>query len=203
MTAQAPDFVTFEGVEYAIAGVEGRGLCDPASLSLVTPMISTACWRGHVDYYTVAHGRLVLTSMLLGSMATHQGQALEPGLSVAGGQVVPVDRSWGAAWRITGWNVAVPFTGTLLAGRDLVPETYVHMGFHPAWRYRTVWEFAVDDGVVSAALDRSDAAAAAREGILTGERADPDRAPSRISWIRRAFSLDLRRSSLDDDASHR
>ncbi len=201
MTAQAPDFVIFEGAEYAIAGVDGRGLFDPAPLSLATPMISTACWRGHVDYYTVAAGRLTLTSVLLGSMATFEGRALERGMSVAGGRLEPVDGSWGAAWQITGCDLAVPFTGTLLVGLDLVPETYVHMGFHPAWRYRTVWEFAVDQGAVSAAIDRSDAAAAAREGILTGERADPDRAPSRKGWIRRAFSLDLRRSALDDDGT--
>lgn len=200
MTAQAPDFVTFEGTEYAIAGIDGQGLFDPESVSLATPMISTACWRGHIDYYTVAEGRLRLTSVALGSMATFEGRALEQGMSVAGGQVVPADRSWGAAWQITGWELAVPFTGTLLVGRDFVQETYVHMGFNPAWRFRTVWEFAVDEGVVSAALDRSDAAAAAREAILTGELADPDRAPSTTSWIRRAFSLDLRRSALDDEA---
>lgn len=157
MTAQAPDFVTVEGVEYAICGIDGQGLFNPWSISLAAPMISTACRRGHIDRYTVADGRLRLSAVAVGSMATHEGRALEEGMSVAGGRVVPVEGWWGAIWQIIGWDLAVPFTGTLLAGRDLVPDPAVPPRSHPAVRYRTVWEFAFDEGRLSAALDRSDA----------------------------------------------
>ena len=34
----------------------------------------------------------------------------------------------------------VPFTGGLLLTRDFIEELYVHMGFHPAWKYREVHE---------------------------------------------------------------
>ncbi len=29
----------------------------------------------------------------------------------------------------------VPFTGALLLGERFITSTYVHMGFHPAWKF--------------------------------------------------------------------
>ena len=53
-------------------------------------------------------------------------------------------------------NVAVDFTGGLLATGDFIQDLYVHMGFHPAWKYKTVFEVIFSHGNVIETRNVSD-----------------------------------------------
>jgi hypothetical protein len=71
--------------------------------------------------------------------------------------------------------VRVPFSGGLLLGQGFIRTTYVHMGFHPAWKFEKVAELLLEHGGVTSTLDRSaelapcaGASAVVRNPIQTG-----------------------------------
>lgn len=83
---------------------------------------------------------------------------------------------------------------TLLLGRGFIRSTYVHMGFHPVWKFAKVIELLLREGAVTDSLDRSAELAAFRQRIANGEAADPDGPRGGADWVRRTFSLDYSRS---------
>jgi hypothetical protein len=143
MTAQFSDVVLYEKRRYALAGISGSGLFDPSEHDIRVRMISTACWRGYLCEYTVEDNQLFLTALQLG--------AAQPPEEVFGAHVQP-----GATAVYRPIRVRQPFTGGLLLGAGFIEELYVHMGFHPAWKYKTVLELTFDDGRLDAAHDRSE-----------------------------------------------
>jgi hypothetical protein len=194
MTAQVPDTVLLDGERLVIAGVSGHGLFRPEDHHLRPAMIHTACWRGYVCQYVVANGRLVLGELHLGSGSEIDGQGIGPGTRLLGGSAARqgIADGGGYVYRSLGWPV--PFTGGLLLGADFVRSTYVHMGFHPAWKFGRVIELVVEHGVVQAGHDRSAAVAERRRAIEAGELADPDGSPGGMAWIERTFTLDYSRT---------
>ncbi len=52
-------------------------------------------------------------------------------------------------------NLPLPFSGGFLIARDFIRELYVHMGFHPAWKFREVWELLFDNGILKESQDVS------------------------------------------------
>jgi hypothetical protein len=194
VTAQVPDTVLLDGEQFAIAGVSGHGLFEPEEHHLRPAMISTACWRGYVCQYAVAGGRLVLDELHLGSGSEIDGQEIGPGTPLLGGSAARqgIPDGGGYVYRNLGWPA--PFTGGLLLGADFVRSTYVHMGFHPAWKFGRVIELLVERGSVQAAHDRSAVVAGRRRAIEAGELADPDGSPGGIDWIERTFTLDYTRT---------
>ena len=60
------------------------------------------------------------------------------------------------------------FSGTLTLGADFVWSTYVHMGFHPPWKYRVVWDLTFEAGKLVAENDRSADMARMREAEASG-----------------------------------
>jgi hypothetical protein len=88
-------------------------------------------------------------------------------------------------------EVPVSFTGGLLLGRDFIRDLYVHMGFHPGWKYREVHELVFEQGRLREAFDRSAAMEAIR-GSLKPTDLRPARDASRAevqAWIEQTFSL--------------
>jgi hypothetical protein len=82
----------------------------------------------------------------------------------------------------------VPFSGGLLLGNDFVKELYVHMGFHPTWKFREVHELIFKEGLLERATDLSKPAADFRKTIAleSFQSADADRIEK---WIEQTFSL--------------
>jgi hypothetical protein len=70
--------------------------------------------------------------------------------------------------------VPVPITGGMLLGHGFISSTYVHMGFHPAWKFETVIELLLEGGVVTGTMDRSDEISVIRQRIEAGAIANPD-----------------------------
>jgi len=77
---------------------------------------------------------------------------------------------------------------------------YVHMGFHPAWKFQEVVELVADRGEVTATRDRSAELAAIRQRIQNGDLPDPDGPRGGKRWIDRTFTLGYDRSIPPDDA---
>jgi hypothetical protein len=171
MTAQMPDLFVWRGHEYALVGIDGGPLFDPADHGLEVRMISTACWRGYICRYAVDGDELVIRGLMVGMDE-------------------PPTELFGAARDSGGWyqpvRVPVPFTGGLLVGDGFVRELYVHMGFHPAWKYRHVHELLFESGRLTAHHDRSAAMAEIR-GSEPQLRPDSHDADETRRWIERTF----------------
>jgi hypothetical protein len=60
-------------------------------------------------------------------------------------------------------NISIPYTGSILLGTDFIRELYVHMGFHPAWKYNTVVELTFENGKLIRESDISEAMARLRQ----------------------------------------
>jgi len=180
MTAQITDLVRYTELDWSLAGVNGEGLFDPAAHGLKVRAASTACYRGFACAYALREGALFLDDL---HVAT-EGEA--PRLLGCAPEQAG-DLGFTARYRKMGHFV--PFTGGLLLGDGFVRELYVHMGFHPAWKYRRVLEVELDEGHVTKLSDCSAAMAEIRTKL--GGRDVPARgAPSAEvrAWIDRAFS---------------
>lgn len=192
MTAQVADTVELEGREYSIAGVRGGPLFDPGQHRIKPGVIGTACWRGYICSYLVDDGLLHLVKLVVGSGTKVAGRTLDAEGRLLGGRLKPAE-SW-TGWEVTGIDLPVPLTGGLLLGRRFIQATYVHMGFHPAWKFAKVIELLADGGKVTATLDRSAEFAAIRRRIQNGEVPHPDGRRGSKRWIDRSFTLDYDRS---------
>jgi hypothetical protein len=194
MTAQMSDRFIYRGEQYALAGVNGEGLFDPKEHGLQPVATCTACWRGFRCIYEVRDGRLLLRALQI-----NHGVKEEEG---AWGRPTDAPELWGREPTSGGEGFSffhsvyenldhvVSFTGGLLLARGFHSEFYVHMGFHPAWKFSEVHELMFEDGRLTEAADRSAEMAKLREGVEgAGECEDP----SRLSeWIKRCFSLEYK-----------
>ena len=85
----------------------------------------------------------------------------------------------------------IPFTGGLLLADGFIEELYVHMGFHPAWKYTTVIEIVCEAGTV---VDKRDVSQRIAE--IRRERLRQPLKPGKIeqeelkSWIESTFRRD-------------
>jgi hypothetical protein len=210
MTAQISDTFRFRDKPRALAGINGSGLFDPAQHGIQPVMISTACWRGYYSAYEVADSALFLTEIHLGlgegdtaAAARGEGPKLfgkvprrytEHGhrTNLRTGEVTT---SWESSdFRVGGLREVVPFTGGLLLGDDFIEEMYVHMGYHPAYKFRVVHELVFDCGRLVEEHDRSAQMAEFRE-MLSSRSLEPGSGASRAEieeWIRRCFSLEYK-----------
>jgi len=59
--------------------------------------------------------------------------------------------------------MSIDFTGEILAADQFIRELYVHMGFHPAWKYETVYELVISHGTILDTKDVSEQMAQLRE----------------------------------------
>lgn len=192
VTAQLSDLVEFLGATYALAGVLGDPLFEPMDVGLKPVMISTACWRGYVCTYSVREDRLILSELLVGGQSELKGKQLTSDTALFG--VAPeLFEPW-RAFKFQNLEVFVPFSGGLLVGGDVIRSHYVHMGFHPAWKFEHVLELLFKDGVVTEWHDRSSKVAQVRHAIEAGEIDDPDGERGGINWVKKTFSLNYNRT---------
>jgi hypothetical protein len=187
MTAQFSDAVVYRGKDYAIAGTNGRGLFDPQEHGMRPVGRCTACWRGFVCSYRVDGGRLLLDRLAIcldGAAPKLFGVEQKE----EGGEI----RLFDAVYE--GLNHPVPYTGGLLLARDFINELYVHMGFHPAWKYREVHELIFESGALKRETDRSAEIAEFRREVADRPK-EPGPGATRQEierWIKRCFSQEYR-----------
>ncbi|MDX2438021.1 MAG: hypothetical protein QNL88_13340 [Acidobacteriota bacterium] len=185
MTAQVPDSVRIDSTNFDICGVRGEGLFDPEIHHIEAAAPDTACWRGFICGYVIANGTLVLDKLELWSEPDrwrHNRQALE---RLFGEDLALDDEHPWIDQR--GLAHLVPFTGGLLLGADFVEELYVHMGFHPAYKYRQVLEVTFETGHL---LSQSDRSIEMEEIRLREGRGDGKRSKDVVAWINDCFRTD-------------
>ncbi|MEV6827907.1 hypothetical protein [Amycolatopsis sp. NPDC051102] len=176
MTTQFSDEVTLGRARFAITAVDGTGLFDPAAHGFTPRPTSTACWRGHIEGYAVAEGRLVLRDLKLGSEDT------PPPF----GGARPRWHDGYDAWHYRKLDIATGFTGRLLLGRGEHEERpYLNMGFRPAWVCTEVRELTFRDGTLLSAEDLS----AELDAVRAVAPAHPEAGEPAGDWIDRTFSL--------------
>ena len=178
MTAQYNDLCFHRGTEFSVAGISGSGLFDPGSVGVKPVGFSSACWRGYIAHYTVNDAKLFLTSLHIG---LPQGQP--PRLF----GVSPASTKW-LGWLYDGFQLPIAFTGGLLLASGFLKELYVHMGFHPPWKYERVSEVLFDAGRMVEEHDRSIQMAAVRTKLSREEKQLHDQSIPR--WIEKCFSRD-------------
>ena len=184
MTAQRPEVVYLSNCRYALCGVNGIGLFDPREEGFDPVALSSACWRGFVSTYRVRRGVLYLDCVGIGL----DPESWETGSSAPelfGAKASKDDDRGFAVFEDLEHEVG--FTGGLLLGRGFIEELYVHMGFHPAYKFRDVVELRFEDGQLVERLDRSEQMEALRNERGRGEW---DGSKSLPEWIDDCFRLD-------------
>jgi hypothetical protein len=193
MTAQFPDLFLFNETEYAIAGIHGDAPFDPTRFGLHPVGCCTACWRGYVCTFTHFQDRLILTRLdvNLGKYREDRSFDVQVGPAINSREpALPVDQ-FGLFNNIyTELDLPLSFSGGLLIARDFIQELYVHMGFHPAWKFQEVWELIFGEGRLIESRNVSQAMADLRARLHSH--------PDDMEWdeneilerIRSAFRLD-------------
>ena len=150
MTAQFSDLFRYQNKEFSLAEVSGGELFKATDFGLFPIPASTACWRGYLAIYTVSASNLVLDTLFIN---LHEGQGLAIN-SVTPAK--PTDRysMFNNVYRDLGYRLQ--YTGSLLLGDEFIRELYVHMGFHPTWKYKTVIELTFENGTLTGEFDRSE-----------------------------------------------
>jgi hypothetical protein len=182
MTAQASDLFEFNTNEYAVAGIKGAPLFDPAGYDLQPAASNSACIRGFLCKYALRDGRLVLYELFL--------NADETPAPIHGCPPMATQGFFDYAYRKM--RLPIPFTGGLLIGRDFLQDLYVRMGFAPAWKFRDVRELLFKAGKLTSARNRSLEMRRFREEMCHPDLGpeNPDSRQSVEAWIKRTFSLE-------------
>lgn len=86
-------------------------------------------------------------------------------------------------------RIPVPFSGGVLACDGFISPLYVHMGFHPAWKFEHAEELIFERGQLVRRADVSRELARVRE-VLTAHPLKPGTKDEVEAWIARTFELD-------------
>jgi hypothetical protein len=192
MTAQFPDQFLINETEYSIAGIHGEPPFDPVKLGMHPISTCTACWRGYVAGFALREDQLVLARLSIQLGKLEEGSAFIPqvGPEINGREpALPVDRHAMFNNVYDPLDLPLQFDGGLLIARDFIQELYVHMGFHPAWKFNEVWELVFDGGHLESAENVSDKVAVLRQK-LNQKSLIPPSGKRQQKWIHDAFRLD-------------
>ncbi len=175
MTAQIHDRFRYQDATYSVSGISERKLLDPSQLDLEPASTQTACWRGYQAVFAISDSRLVLDTLHVNLLRPGAGYIRQEGPPING--VSPTGPDGEDDWfnnHYVGICYHLDYTGGLLLADGFIWELYVHMGFHPAWKYEKVIELIFDNGVLEHEFDRSERMARTRQLILDSRR-DGDR----------------------------
>lgn len=170
MTAQWDDLFRYRNTKYSLAGISEGELVDLSLLDLQPTEVCTGCWRGYQAIFTVVQSRLVLDALyvnLMGPGEGREGYRDEVGPVING--VTPSPRSLKQLLfsnYYEGLNYHLEYSGGLLLADGFIDSLYVHMGFHPAWKYENVIELIFEGGILKQEFDRSERMAAIREMVV-------------------------------------
>lgn len=194
MTAQIPDTFLLDDSVFSLVGINGNGLFDPERFGILPIGTCSACWRGHTCSYSLRNDALLLDQLCL-TLGHFDGAdfVAEVGPVING---VEASRSTHAQSIFNNMynnlNLSIDFTGGLLVGREFIEELYVHMGFHPAWKYREVFELLFEKGNLKEKRNVSKAMQELREKMVNYPMEPEYKASEEEvkSWIESTFRLD-------------
>ena len=197
MTAQLNDTFRYHGREYAVAGISEGELFDPALLDLRPAATCTACWRGYQAVFGLSGARLVLDALHVNLLMPGQGYQRQEGPEING--VKPTGPREKHDWfnnHYEGIGYHLEYAGGLLLADGFIQELYVHMGFHPAWKYERVVELVFESGVLKREFDRSEQMAELRARVADSRPAGGDghklTRDEIVEFVERAFDRTYR-----------
>ncbi len=192
MTAQINDWFHLEGTDYSLAGISEGDLFDPSHLGLKPTGTSTACYRGYQAVFGIDCNRLVLKTLHVNLTRNTKSYWRIPGPEING--VTPSDAEDEDDWfnnHYNDINYHLEYSGGLLIANGFIRDLYVHMGFHPAWKYKCVRELLFDNGHLTSNIDHSKQMAKVRQSFLAShENSESSHMPSQKEieqFIERAF----------------
>lgn len=164
MTAQATDTFIYKRQDHELIGLKGAGLFSPDDFGMIPEMLHTACYRGFICTYKTVRNRLCLHELVIreanGNYRPINGvppekQYVEEVSKMIGpeGGGEHEDQVYTATYHDL--KMPIPFTGKLRLARGFIREFYIHMGYQKPSAYRTVYDFAVEDGKILEVKDRS------------------------------------------------
>lgn len=185
MTAQMSDSFRMDDRKLSVVGVNGSGLFNPSDYNMQPLPRITSCWRGYVCIYKTIQDELCLDSLSVN--LDHAGPAING--------IDPVF-SHQAMFNNTYNDLHLPmdFTGGMLIAQGFIQQLYVHMGFHPAWKYESVFELSISHGHVLEIKDVSQEMAELRDK-MTQKPLQPGRDASKSEierWIESTFKRNYR-----------
>lgn len=175
MTAQIDDMFRYRGADYSVSGISEGELFDPSLLDLQPAGTCTACWRGYQAIFTVSESRLVLDTLHVNLFTAGEGYERQEGPPING--VSPTGPRGEHDWfnnNYTGLDYHLEYDGGLLLADGFIDDLYVHMGFHPAWKYTTVIELIFANGILQQEFDRSERMAEVRQKIIDSPKDNAD-----------------------------
>lgn len=191
MTAQVSDLFMFQGRSFDLAGISEGDIFSPELLGIHPVGASTACYRGYQAVFAVRGFRLVLKT-LYASLYAEGPERYTPLIGPPINGVIPVSGEEHDQFNNIYKNVRypLPYSGGVLIAAAFINDLYEHMGFHPPWKYRDVWELVFEDGGLTKAIDCSKRMAEARERILSmrqDDSATEDQTNALYAWIEKSF----------------
>lgn len=196
MTAQVQDSVYYLGEEHHLATFSGGEPFCPLDAGYRPVMASTACWRGYVCSYEVKDDQLRLRELWI----SHQpGDApitrRQQPPDLHGTRADRNEKSYVGEWHFTDVGLPLNYSGGLVIGREFIPALYVHMGFHPAWKYQHVRELVFEQGRLIEARDASNEMAQLRTRVQNELKPNSKAMRPEIeSWIADCFSRDYKKA---------
>lgn len=185
MTAQMVDSFLLEEQKFSMVGVNGSGLFNPLSYNMQPLPRITSCWRGYVCTYRTLHHKVVLDTLLVN--IDHEGPSISSIHPLFSNQSM-FNNTY------NNLNLPMDFTGGILIAQGFIQQLYVHMGFHPAWKYETVCELSISHGDVMETKDIS-AQMADLRNKMTRQPLAPDAGASKQeieNWIASTFKRNYR-----------
>jgi hypothetical protein len=196
MTAQIPDTILIDEKGFSIVGVNGDELFTPQSVGITPVAVMSTCWRGYICEYKIIDNKLILNRLQLSfgldDMSEEERKFVHQKSPPING-VSPTGTHPAFSNIYEGLNLEIHFTGGILAGDGFIKQLYVHMGFHPAWKYQTVFELIFENGNVQEIRNVSAQVEQIRSR-MTEQPFEPDILKSNEqeveSWIEKTFRLD-------------
>lgn len=167
MTAQLDDVFRYNDTSFSVAGISEGVLFEPRVLDLKPVDTCTACWRGYQAIFALSGSRLVLHTLHVNLFTEGEVYERQEGPPING--VTPTGPRGEDDWfnnHYVGIEYHLKYTGGLLLADGFIDDLYVHMGFHPAWKYTHVVELLFTKGVLQRKFDRSARMTELRQTIL-------------------------------------
>jgi hypothetical protein len=185
VTAQIPDSFLLQEKKFSIVGINGSALFDPYAYKVDPLPRITSCWRGYVCTYKTLHNKLLLDTLQVNlgdaGPAIHDVQPVFDPKSTFDNTYSDLD-------------LPMDFTGGLLLAHGFIQQLYVHMGFHPAWKYETVFELVLSQGYVLETRDVSQQMSELRDRMIRRplEPGAQSTKQELEGWIASTFKRDYR-----------
>jgi hypothetical protein len=160
MTAQFSDIFIFKDVKFELAAFSSDEPFEPEEYQMQPTGRFTSCWRGFLCIYALKENNLILKDLSINlydeTNKTERISLRGPELnSVKPIAPDPEEKHWFFNNNYQNVDLMLDYSGGMLIGNDFIEELYVHMGFHPAWKYKEVFELDFEKGILLSAVDKS------------------------------------------------